>query len=156
MKPQVISFRCVLKNQLGQVLSTTVNHDVLTSVQGQEGILTGLARGLCDLQKGEERTIRLSASEAYGFYDPEKVIRRAREELPDTVRTGDLVPIRDKQGSKNLLRVVELSEEAVVLDGNHPFAGQDLVFEIFALEAREATDEEIAVSLPEPSNQLLH
>jgi FKBP-type peptidyl-prolyl cis-trans isomerase SlyD len=57
-------------------------------------------------------------------------------------------------GKPESYRVVELSADFVMLDGNHPLAGQDLIFDIEAVEARDATAEEIAESLPADSSRL--
>lgn len=143
---QVISFRCTLKNRLGRVLSSTVSQDVITQApDGRESLLRGLADGLRDLHKGERRNIFLRADEAYGFYDPGKVIVRGRDEIPDfeTLRLGDMVLIESRSGERVAHRVADFDGDQVHLDGNHPFAGQDLIFEIEAIDAREATPEEI-------------
>lgn len=159
MKVQVVSFNCVLKNKFGQVISSTVNHDVITHGQGQGDLLSALAEGLHDLKTGEKRKIVLSAEQAYGFYDPDKVMVVSREELArgDKLRAGDQVLFLDRDGSRKKLRIVQASREVVTLDGNHPLAGQDLIFEIEAISAREATPDEIAEAsgVAEPG-QLLH
>ena len=52
--------------------------------------------------------------------------------------------------------MIELGGEEVTLDGNHPLAGQDLIFEIDTIDAREATPAEIAESLVDQSKRILH
>ncbi len=139
MAAQVISFHCVLKNKLGQIISSTTARDVLT--EGfTVGVLPALALALKDVIRGERRTINLRAEEAYGFYDPKLVVKRWREELMagDGIREGEQVRYMIN-GVERLCRVIDSSENFVTLDANHPLAGQDLVFEIEALEARAAT-----------------
>jgi FKBP-type peptidyl-prolyl cis-trans isomerase SlyD len=146
MKPQVVSFHCILKNSLGKVLSSTFNNDVITHPGGgPEPILAGLAEGMQNLVKGERRLIKLTAERAYGFYDPSKVIECEREEIPrgKKLRRGDEIALVDEDGIEMNLRVTSIEGERVILDGNHPLAGQDLVFEIEATDARDCTDEEI-------------
>ena len=145
MKAQVISFHCVLKNKFGRIISSTINRDIMTQSDGS-GMLIGLAEGLRDLQSGEKRSISLRADEAYGFYDPKMAIIRSREDLPgsEQLRVGDQVVIPvPETGKKSQFRVVGIAGESISLDANHPLAGQDLVFEIEAIEAREATSEEV-------------
>ena len=157
MKPQVVSFHCVLKNKFGKVLSSTFNNDVITQSGGDDSILVGLAEGLQNLVKGERRQIVLNAAEAYGFYDPAKVIECDREEVPrgKFLRKGDEVTMpHAKSGKLMNLRVVGIQGDHVTLDGNHPLAGQDLVFEIEATEARDCTDEEMReIDSPEETGQ---
>jgi FKBP-type peptidyl-prolyl cis-trans isomerase SlyD len=144
-KAQVVSFNCVLKNQLGQLISYTVNYDVLTTPHGQKGQwLAGLNEGLHDLKEGEKRSISVSAERAFGFYDPEKVRVCPRQALDkNNVQVGDKV-IGQVEGKKTSFRVIDVRGDDVVLDANHPLAGQDLVFEIEALGVRDATTDEIS------------
>jgi len=157
MSIQVVSFNCVLKNKIGTVISSTFNRDVLTvELVDHPSLLSGLTKGLQNLVKGEKRTISLIAEEAYGLYDPKKVVFYPRKNLPKTVKKGEQVNILSKSGIVRSYRVLELHSDFASLDGNHPLAGQDLVFEIEALEAREATADEIKDSLNMVATQLLH
>lgn len=146
MAVQVISFRCVLKNQLGRLISSTVNLNVLNDASQGGDFLKGLVAGLIGVHKGEIRRIALRAEEAYGFYDPRKVIQHSRASLDESaeLKTGDSVMVADRSGRRGKFQITELYDDFVVLDGNHPLAGQDLVFEIEVLDARDATHEELA------------
>jgi len=157
MRTQVISFNCLLKNKAGQFISSTFNREVLTLVEAdQTALLAGLAKGLQNLKKGEKRSISLSAEEAYGLYDPRKIILFPRKKLPQGLRVGESVTIVGKSGVQRTYKLVQFMDDMVSLDGNHPLAGQDLVFEIEALDARDATRKEIDDSLNVVSAQLLH
>ena len=141
---QVISFNCILKNKAGHIISSTYNREVITSIDhDQPAILRGLAKGLQNLKKGEKRSIPLSAEEAYGFYDPKKVVLYPRKKLPASLRVGESISIVGKSGVHRSYRVLQFHDEMACLDGNHPLAGQDLIFEIEALETREATQQEV-------------
>lgn len=157
MSVQIISFNCDLKTKTGRLISSTFNRDVINAVQpGEPALLEGLARGLQDLKKGERRSISLHAQEAYGFYDPKKIVLLPRKKMPREVRIGQSVSILDRKGQARSYRVLQFHDELVSLDGNHPLAGQDLVFEIEAIDARDATPVEIAESVNLISKQLLH
>lgn len=156
MSSQVISFNCLLKNRTGQVISSTFNREVLNTIEDQKAMLYGLAKGLQNLKKGEKRSISLPAEEAYGLYDPQKVVLVPKKKLPPNLKAGDSVTLVSKAGVPNLFKVVQYFGDMISLDGNHPLAGQDLVFEIEALEARDATREEIDESINLVSGQLLH
>lgn len=157
MSIQVISFNCILKNKAGQLLSSTYNRDVLNSLgEDTPGFLIGLTRNLQNLKKGEKRSIAVSAEDAYGLYDPKKVILFPRKKLPKDIRKGANIEIVSKTGVLRSYRVVELFSDFASLDGNHPLAGQDLIFEIETLAARDATPKEIEESSNKVSQQLLH
>ena len=157
MSIQVISFNCLLKNKAGTVISSTFNRDVLNGVEHEKAdMLSGLAKGLQNLKKGERRTISLSAEEAYGLYDPNKVILFPRNKLPKDLRLKQFITIVGKNGIQRSYNVMQIHGSMVSLDGNHPLAGQDLIFEIEALAAREATSQEVSDSSNHLSEQLLH
>lgn len=153
---QVISFNCVLKNKIGTVISNTFNREVITSLEGESMVLQGLARGLQNIKAGEKRKIILSAQEAYGFYEPAKVILYPKKKIGRDITVGENISIIGKSGLIRSYRVIQLHHDMVSLDSNHPLAGQDLIFEIETLDAREATEDEIASSKNAVSAQVLH
>lgn len=143
MKAQVVSFHCVLKNKLGQVLSVSSNKDVLTHGSSTESCLKGLSKGLVDIRQGERRRIFVPAEEAYGFYQLDQVTQIPLDEFSVPPRLGEMVRLSAKGQP---LRVTEIRNAMVTLDGNHPLAGQDLIFEVEAISAREASLEELCES----------
>lgn len=158
MRPQIVSFKCLLKNATGQLISTSFNRDVLTSISNEDAPLKGLAQNLQGLKKGERRSIHLKADEAYGFYDPNKVILFPLNKIPDfrNIRLGQMVSIASKSGKLRTYRILQTYGNMVSLDENHPLAGQDLVFEIEATDARDATSEEIVEAQNLISKQWVH
>lgn len=156
MSVQIISFNCVLKDKAGKVISFTFNREVLTALNEQTTILDGLAKGLQNLKTGEKRKISLSAEQAYGFYEPAKVILYPKKKFGKDVHVGENVSIVGKSGVVRNYKVIQLHHDMVTLDSNHPLAGQDLVFEIETLAARDATPAEIADSSNVISSQVLH
>jgi FKBP-type peptidyl-prolyl cis-trans isomerase SlyD len=158
MSIQIVSFNCILKNTAGKLISSTFNREVITAAESQGSILSGLAQGLQNLKKGEKRSLQLSAEQAYGFYDPKKVIFFPRNKIPKekTLKAGEPLIIISKTGTKRTYRIVEIHADLLTLDSNHPLAGQDLVFEIEAVDAREATAAEITDSKNVVSTQYLN
>jgi FKBP-type peptidyl-prolyl cis-trans isomerase SlyD len=156
MKAQIVSFHCILKNKTGHVISSTFNQDVLTQTPDPAAPLPLLAKGLENLTPGERRKISLTADQAYGFYDLTKVITKTNDDFPggQAPRVGDQVFLQTSSGQRLPFRVVEAKDEKIILDGNHPLAGQDLIFEVEAVTVREATPEEIRAS--SDSNGMAH
>lgn len=149
MKAQIVSFHCVLKDVLGKVLSTTFNQDVITQISAEAEEIPGLALRMTDLASGERRQITVPASEAYGLYDPKLTQRIFRDQLAsgENIAVGDRVQRLDVKGNLRAFAVTAIAGDTIQLDANHPLAGQDLVFELHVLEARDATAEEIYESL---------
>lgn len=156
MNIQIISFNCILKNKTGNIISSTFNREVLAAVDTQNMMLAGLVKGLQNLSKGERRTIAVKAEEAYGLYDPAKIILYPRVKLPKNLHIRETISIVGKSGSIRSYRVLEFHDNMVSLDGNHPLAGQDLIFEIETLDARDATPQEIAEATNTVISQTLH
>lgn len=155
MKVQIVSFHCVLKDKLGKTISSSFNQDVINQHEEGSETLRGLVAGLQNVTEGEKRKISVSADEAYGFYDPGLVVEVPRRELNRGQSLGignEIVTQSTEDGHSRVFRVINTAADYVVLDGNHPLAGQDLVFEIEVTSAREAVAADL-VEEPEPQRQ---
>lgn len=152
---QIISYRCNLKNRMGHIISSSIVKDVLLDPKDHRSPLKGLSKGLEGIKKGEIREVSLRAHEAYGLYDPKLVVTRAidESEIEQPFHLHEQV-LMVKDGRRTTMRVVQCSSNSVTLDGNHPLAGQDLVFEIHAIDLREATEEELCDTVLD--QRLLH
>lgn len=160
---QIVSFQCVLKNRLGQVLSFSYNSEVLMDLRTPTiEPMRDLIAGLQNLKKGEKREIFLPADRAFGLYRDDLVVKIPRSRLMKNgpVELGTEILIHTPGEDPRFYRVIDLTSKHALVDGNHPFAGQDLYFEIEATEVREATSEEILRSqssqLKPGPNQYLH
>lgn len=159
MRAQIISFHCVMRNKLGQVLSTSFNQDVINQRDIENDRLPALVEGLQSVEVGEKRSITVSADGAYGIYDPGLVIELRRSELEYGARLilGSQILRRHGPGSEpRIFRVIRLNKETVVMDGNHPLAGHDLIFEVEIVSAREAQADDFLDASPLRSSQLVH
>lgn len=157
MSIQVITFNCILKNKTGKLISSTYNKDVLNALEDTTSSnLRGLVSGLQNVSSGEKRTLFIKAEDAYGLYDPKKIILYPRKKLPKTICLNETLILTGKSGKQRSYRVLQILEDLVRLDENHPLAGQDLIFEIETLAVRNATPEEIDDANNCCSSQRLH
>ncbi len=147
MQPmQIVSFKCVLKTKLGELISSSFNREVVThGLEEDSDRLPALIHGLKNLQMGEKRLIAIPAAEAYGLYDKDLVVEVSRKKLSSKaqIEIGQEVIVETQNGDHKPFRVIGFTGLRVTLDGNHPLAGQDLVFDIEATEVRDATVEEV-------------
>lgn len=66
MRPQIIAFKCILKNKAGRLISQTYNREVLTTVDSnQAGILSGLNKNLQNIVRGEARRFSVRAEDLH-------------------------------------------------------------------------------------------
>jgi len=94
---------------------------------------------------GEAFKVTLSADKAFGIYDPSLVVTEALSELPIEVSIGMELDGYFEEDSEDVIiyTVTEINGDQATLDGNHPLAGMDLIFEGTVLDIHEATPEEI-------------
>jgi FKBP-type peptidyl-prolyl cis-trans isomerase SlyD len=135
MNTAAVSFNCLLKSKNGDFIRSLPSHDVVSTGGNDRPMLMGLAKALENLIPGQKCQVTLTPSEAYGSYDPEKKILYPLEKLGRGAKTGKVVTITSKSGVSRTYTVGEIHGTMASLDGNHPLAGQELLFEIEELKA---------------------
>jgi FKBP-type peptidyl-prolyl cis-trans isomerase SlyD len=118
----------------------------LTFLFGAGQMLPKFEENLSALSTGDTYEFRLSAQDAYGEYDQEAVANLPKEmfqgqEIPEI---GSILPLQDNNGNRFQAQVVSVAEDAVIVDLNHPMAGQELHFKGSILNVRPATPEELS------------
>ena len=96
---------------------------------GQNQLIKGFENGLIDMSEGDKKTVEIEPSEAYGDHNPEMIIEILSTNVPPDVQVGQMLQGNSPQGPVNV-KVVEIKEDVVVLDGNHPLAGKKLIFDL--------------------------
>ena len=117
-------------------------------VFGYGALLPALEAGLEGLPEGAKRSLTLKPAEAFGERDPKATLEVLRDEFPEDVAAGDVFDAEDDDAPDGLvlLRVLEVTPETVILDRNHPLAGQKVRFDVEVLEVRPAEDTEISAA----------
>lgn len=102
--------------------------------------LPGLGLGLVGLGTGGQVRLTLTPEQAYGLPDPARVRRLARTRFTSAqvLAIGRWVRILDGRGRRRSVRILEVRERSVVVDGNHRRAGQSLVLEVEVVGIRAA------------------
>jgi FKBP-type peptidyl-prolyl cis-trans isomerase 2 len=143
---KVVVLKYELYRKDGSLFETS-EEEPIEFVQGDESVLPGLERALEGLEEGAKLELSLSAAEAFGEYNPEGIVAVPRAELPPDVDLvqdewitvvvqGDAADEDEEVGEMDM-RIVEAGPEEVILDANHPLAGQDVTFKIEVLSVRE-------------------
>lgn len=122
----------------GQVFDSSVDRDPLEVTLGQGALIPGFEKGLIEMEVNENKTITIPKEEAYGEVQKELFQRVRKEELPEgiTPEVGMGLVAKNPDGSEQQLRVAEVNEADIVIDANHPLAGQDLTFELQLVEIK--------------------
>ncbi len=114
-------------------------------VHGYGMLVPGLEAALVGLKAGDERDIVVPAEGGYGDYDEELLLEIERGELPEpaAVEVGDEFVAESPDGEEISMKVVEVKDDAVVVDANHPLAGMTLRYSVKVRDVRDATAREI-------------
>lgn len=122
----------------GSVFDSSEGGEPLEFTIGQGQMIPGFEQGVVGMELGESRTVVIAADQAYGVYQPQGVIEVDRSEIPPTIQleVGLQLQATGPDGRPAQLTVIELSEDKVKMDGNHPLAGKDLTFEIEVIGIR--------------------
>ena len=109
--------------------SLVEGREPLTATLGQGNLISGFENGLVDMSVGEKKTIEIEAENAYGQINPQMVNEVAKAQVPEEVSVGDMLQAMSPAGPINV-KVLDIKEDVVVLDANHPLAGQKLIFDL--------------------------
>lgn len=129
----------------GEIIASADSNDPIQFIQGMGNIIPGLERELNGMTIGESKDITLAPEDGYGEYDDEAFAEVPRDEIPDTIslEIGTAIEMEDEEGNYLEAVIDEIADDYVVLDFNHPLAGQELHFAIKVIALREATEEEL-------------
>lgn len=125
-----VHYRGMLKD--GTVFDSSLDGTPLDFEIGGGMLLQGFEDAVVGMEPGEQKTVTIGATDAYGQHDPDLVKQVDRSALPTDLdlSSGAMLEVQTTEGETLTLTVLEADEESVTLDANHPLAGQDLVFEL--------------------------
>ena len=143
-KDRVVTIAYTLKDDSGQVLDSSENHGDLEYLHGHQNIVEGLEEALEGKGPGESVETTVEPEKGYGGRHDQLVFTVPRSNMPE----GELEPgmqfaAQDKEGNQQVVTLVEVADEEVKLDANHPLAGQTLHFDVTVNDVREASDDEV-------------
>lgn len=128
---RTVSIEYVLKLDDGSTASTNTGQAPLVYEQGDSQILRALEKALAGLKAGDTKKVLLSPEEGYGPVDSNAFVAVPRELVPEGAReVGALLLGHDSEGNERRVRVHEVHEDRIVIDHNHPLAGENLHFEV--------------------------
>lgn len=144
-KDTVVKFNYTLTNKDGEVLDQS-RGEPLAYLHGYHNIITGLEAYMVGKSAGDKFVATIAPQDAYGEYISEAVqeVPRANFQGVDKIEVGMQFQSQSDDGHVMLVTVKDLTDDVVVVDGNHPLAGVTLTFDVEIVEVRAATAEELA------------
>ena len=101
----------------------------LNAKLGEGQLIPGFETGLIGMMVGDKKTIEIDPREAYGERNEELILDVVKTNVPENVEIGMLLQTFGPEGPA-LVKVLEIKDESVVIDANHPLAGEKLIFEL--------------------------
>lgn len=116
----------------GSEFDSSAGREPLEFTLGAGQIIPGLEKEIEGMAVGDKSTVTIPADEAYGPHRPEAVQEVPRTQIPEEidVAVGTQLQGMTQDGRQLNLTVVEVGDESVTIDANHPLAGKDLVFDV--------------------------
>ncbi len=128
----------------GTVAETTFGGEPLTFTMGDGALDTGLELGLYGLQRDDKQRLVLEPGQAFGQRDAERIHSMSREAFPAdlSLEPGVIIAFETAGGEELPGAVLEVDEQSVKVDFNHPLAGRTLIYEVEILDVVPAEVEE--------------
>lgn len=119
-----------------QVFDSSRERDPLEFTIGAGQMIQGFDKAVNGMSVGENKQVTIPSAEAYGERNEEAVFKLPKTQLPQDLepKAGMQLEANREDGQRQMLLIVDVEEEEVVLDANHPLAGQDLIFDIELVE----------------------
>lgn len=143
-KDKMVSIEYTLKNSAGEIIDSSQDAGPLDYIHGRGDLIAGLEAALEGKVAGDAFAVEIEAADAYGERNEEAVFDVPKSQFDGAdIEVGMQFEASSPDGS-HIVTVVEITDEAVKVDANHPLAGEKLFFDIKVVEVREATAEELA------------
>ncbi len=148
---KVVSINYMLKDELGNVLQGNDGFTPEEYLHGADNILPGLERALEGLKQDQVIDVVIDPEEAYGPKEVSLIIEVSNHDIedPTAINEGEYIQLFD--GTEAI--VVEKKEDHIIVDANHPLAGQTLYYTVKISGIRDATEEEIMNGEPSAKMQ---
>ncbi|RIH65519.1 peptidylprolyl isomerase [Mariniphaga sediminis] len=140
-----------IEDERGEVIERATEEKPLQFLFGAGLMLPKFESHLSGLKTGEDFSIRLAKTDAYGDVNQDAIVELPKHVFlvdgnfdDELISVGNTVPMMSSNGQRLNGLVLEINDETIKMDFNHPLAGEDLFFAGKVLEVREASDEELA------------
>lgn len=120
----------------GETFDSSEGREPLEFKVGSGMVIAGFDNGVLDMKEGDKKTVEIPVDNAYGPRDESLVIEFPREKLPPDLKPeeGMQLQLSNQDGQAYPVVVTSVGENSIMLDANHPLAGEDLVFDIELVE----------------------
>ena len=120
----------------GSVFDSSEGRDPLSFELGKGMVVPGFEKAVTGMEVGEQKTVTFPSEEAYGPHDPAKIQKVGRSRVPEEIdlQLGMQLGARTENGQQITFTVVDIADDEITIDANHPLAGKDLTFQVELVE----------------------
>ena len=120
----------------GETFDKSEGREPLEFEVGSGMVIKGFDDGVTGMAVGDKKTINIPADEAYGVKNSDMIIDMPKDRFPKDIEIEVGIPLSmsDGQGQQFQVVVAEVQEDVIILDANHPLAGEDLIFDLELVE----------------------
>lgn len=126
----VVDVHYVGKLTDGNVFDSSEGREPLKFEVGSGQIIPGFENAVMGKAVGDKVTVTINPEMAYGEVREDLFVQLPIDKMPGDVEVGQMLQAMSDDGRATQVRVHEVNEDTVIIDGNHPLAGQDLIFDI--------------------------
>ncbi|MBN9482313.1 MAG: peptidylprolyl isomerase [Bacteroidetes bacterium 43-93] len=116
----------------GSTFDSSEGREPLQFTVGTGQVIKGFDDALIDMTIGEKKTVQIPVDNAYGQRNEDMIMEYPKSDFPADMQpvVGLELHMSDNAGNVFPVVIADVKEDVVLLDANHPLAGQDLIFEI--------------------------
>lgn len=141
----MVSIHYTLTDDQNKTLDTSAGGEPLIYIQGMGHIIPGLEKALEGKTKGTKFKISINPEDAYGIRNNQMIQTVPKTEFQDASKISVGMQFQvETDHAPMVLTVIEVKDQDIVLDGNHPLAGMKLHFDVEVVDLRNATAEELS------------
>jgi len=143
-KNNVVVMHYAVSDSEGTLIDSSYEDKPMAIIQGTGYLIPGLDDALVDRAAGEKFEVAVACEDAYGERHDDYVQTVPREVLAgvEDLSLGTQLRATTDDGEQTVI-VIDVQDDVITVDGNHPLSGLDLSFDVEILEVREATADEL-------------
>ena len=120
----------------GTIFDSSLEREPLEFTVGEQTVIPGFDAAVVGMEIGGTKTVAIPPADAYGDRDEQMVAVIERSRVPDDIdpKPGSILQVTSPEGGDAQVVVTAVTDETITLDGNHPLAGKELIFELKLVE----------------------
>lgn len=120
----------------GSLFDSSIGKEPFEFTIGRKMVLPRFENSVIGMKEGETQTLTIAAEDAYGHRREDLIVTIPRSQIPPHTnpQLGSVMQVHLKEGDVMNVTIIDITDDTIILDGNHPLAGRNLTFHIELLE----------------------